>query len=119
MNEWGSAEGGGRGKACREQKNIVMMLPGQLLPVLLTLPVSSIQPSKKYMLGLASLMLPPYAVETSVSLEAQNRGGQRWSTAKFTKVRDLTAEERTQARGFADTLKQLMLGVSAASTIDA
>jgi hypothetical protein len=117
MNAWGSAGGGKKGKACREQRNIVMMLPGQIFPVLLTLPVSSIQPSRKYMLLLAQHGLAPYAVETTVTLEAQNRGGQRWSTAQFQVGRKLDSEEVAKAREMADIIKGAVLTVGS-DTID-
>jgi hypothetical protein len=120
MNQWGSAGQGSRAKGCREQKNLVMVLPGNILPVLVSLPVSSIPTSKKFMLRLASRGMPPYAVETVVTLEAQNKNGMRWSTAQFEAGRTLSAEERSAARNFASTVKDALASSSynSADTID-
>ena len=119
MNEWGSAEGS-RAKACRENKNLVVMLPGSILPVLVSLPVSSIKPSKQYMMRLAQAAVAPWAVETVITLESQNKGGQRWSTAKFVKGRTLDADEKAAAGDYSKTVKEALASstYSAADVID-
>ncbi len=57
-NEWGSAidEAGNRrkGKACKEQRRIFMMVPGYHLPVVLTLPPTSIKVWDDYCSALAT-----------------------------------------------------------------
>lgn len=57
-NEWGSAtdDAGNRrrGKACKEQRRIYMMVPGYQLPIVLTLPPTSITPWDDYCSALAT-----------------------------------------------------------------
>jgi hypothetical protein len=57
-NEWGSAvdEAGNRrkGKACKEQRRIFMMVPGYQLPIVLTLPPTSISVWDDYCSALAT-----------------------------------------------------------------
>ena len=57
-NEWGSAtdDAGNRrrGKACKEQRRVFMMVPGYQLPIVLTLPPTSITPWDDYCSALAT-----------------------------------------------------------------
>lgn len=57
-NEWGSAvdEAGNRrkGKACKEQRRIYMMVPGYKLPIVLSLPPTSLTPWDDYCSALAT-----------------------------------------------------------------
>ena len=69
LNEWGTAEGGGGGKACKEKRMLFLLRPTDLLPIVIQAPSTSIQPIKKYLLRLASQGRPYWSVLTNLSLE--------------------------------------------------
>lgn len=51
LAQWGSA---GRGQACKTTRNMFILLPNLALPVVLTIPPSSLGDAKKFLLRLAS-----------------------------------------------------------------
>lgn len=84
MNEWGTAEDG-RGKACKNMHRVYILREGEMLPLLLTLPPTSLKNLSDY-LGLRVITkgLRSYGVITKVSLKkAQNAGGINYSQAVF------------------------------------
>lgn len=105
MNEWGSSLSGGNGKACRETRQLMMVLPGSVLPIVVGLPPTSIFNLRKYMLRLAGSGRPHYAVTTKLTLDPQQKGGQRWSVVVPSMGVDLTPEEKAGAKALGDTLR--------------
>jgi len=75
LNAWGSAEGGS-GKACKEKRMIFLLRPTDLLPIVIQVPSTSIQPIRKYLLRLASQGFPYWSVISHLALEkASNANG--------------------------------------------
>ena len=84
MNEWGTAEDG-RGKACKNMHRLYIIREGEMLPLLLTLPPTSLKNLSDYIaLRVVSKGMRSYGVVTKVSLKkAQNAGGINYSQAVF------------------------------------
>lgn len=84
MNEWGTAEEG-RGKACKNMHRVYILREGEMLPLLLTLPPTSLKNLSDYIaLRIVSKGMRSYGVATKVSLKkAQNAGGINYSQAVF------------------------------------
>jgi hypothetical protein len=84
MNEWGTAEDG-RGKACKNMHRVYILREGEMLPLLLTLPPTSLKNISDYLgLRIVSKGLRSYGVVSKVSLKkAQNAGGINYSQAVF------------------------------------
>lgn len=84
MNEWGTAEDG-RGKACKNMHRVYILREGEMLPLLLTLPPTSLKNLSDYIaLRIVSKGMRSYGVVTKVSLKkAQNAGGINYSQAVF------------------------------------
>lgn len=84
MNEWGTAEDG-RGKACKNMHRVYILREGEMLPLLLTLPPTSLKNLSDYIaLRVVSKGMRSYGVVTKVSLKkAQNAGGINYSQAVF------------------------------------
>jgi len=81
-------------KACQEKHRVFILQKGAILPVLLTLPVTSIREFATYITLIASRGLNYKQVITQVYLEkAVNKRGIAYSKAKFRNVRQLTDEE--------------------------
>lgn len=96
----------GRGQACKQVRLLFVLLPGELLPVVVSLPPTSLKPARSFMLRLASKGVPYYGVVTKFLLEGtKNPEGIDYSVvklevaekmdtegvAKFRKVRDAYA----------------------------
>ena len=89
LNQFGSDERE-RGKACKEMKLIFLLKPDSLLPIVVVLPPTSLQPFKKYLMRLTSSATPYSRVETEIALEKdQNTDGVAFAKAKFAAVQKL------------------------------
>lgn len=74
MNKFGSD--GGNGKACKNTEVLFILRPGNMLPIALRVPPTSLGAVKKYLLQLTSASIPFYGVQTRLSLEkATNAAG--------------------------------------------
>lgn len=94
MNQWGSDQEG-RGKACKNMHRVYILREGEMLPLLLTLPPTSLKNLSDY-LGLRVITkgLRSYGVITKVSLKkAQNAGGINYSQAVFSLAGKLSPEQ--------------------------
>lgn len=107
LNEWGSANKGD-GKACKELRFLFMLTGEELLPLVVTLPPTSLTNIKKYFLRLASRNIPYYAVETKLSLQTtQNRNGIKYSEVAPQVVRRLTKEDAEKVWSYAESMKSV------------
>ncbi|MBO8158847.1 hypothetical protein [Thermosyntropha sp.] len=114
-NNWGTAEDG-RGKACKNMHRIYILREGEMLPLLLTLPPTSLKNLSDYLgLRIVSKGLRSYGVITKVSLKkVQNAGGIDYSQAVFTLVGKLSPEQikamAEYSRGIKVLTRQLAIG---------
>lgn len=94
MNEWGTAEDG-RGKACKNMHRVYILREGEMLPLLLTLPPTSLKNISDYLgLRIVSKGLRSYGVVSKVSLKkAQNAGGINYSQAVFSLAGKLASDQ--------------------------
>ena len=95
----GSKEGG-RGKACRNMVELLILLEGQALPVLLRVPTMSVGNYAQYVARtLSPRGLQPWDVVTSFSLVgATNAGGIAYSQIAFSCKGRVDASEAAQLR---------------------
>lgn len=90
FNEFGSDVDGGAGKACKETRQLFLLQPDSLIPIVLTVPPASLANVKAYFLRLLRAQLSPLDVVTKIGLEVATRKG---TTTKFSKV-TLSAGQR-------------------------
>lgn len=111
-NQWGSDEDG-RGKACKNLHRIYVLPPGDIMPLLIALPPTSLANFNAYMLRLTSKAKKPYwAVMTKIRLEkATSAQGITYSKAVFSKVGDVPAEKLLDLKAYVESLKPLMRSV--------
>ena len=111
-NQWGSDDEG-RGKACKNLHRIYVLPSGDVLPLLIALPPTSISNFNAYMMRLTSKAKKPYwAVVTKIKLEkASNAAGISYSRAVFSKTEDVPAEQLTALKAYIEDLKPLMRAV--------
>ncbi|MDF2685099.1 MAG: hypothetical protein K0S55_280 [Clostridia bacterium] len=101
-NEYGSAEkGNGKGKACKNMHRLYIMIEETAIPLVLTLPPTSLKNWQTYRLNvLASRGLKPHRAITEISLEAAtNSNGIKYNTVKF-KLLGKIPEETIQIADF-------------------
>lgn len=68
-SEWGSSHAGGRGQACRMTRQLFLMVPEKMLPLVLSLPPTSLKPASSYFLGLIDYGIEAKQVITEIGLE--------------------------------------------------
>lgn len=97
-NQYGSSADGGKGKACKNGHRVYILIEGEILPLMLILPPTSIKNLKDY---LAKRVLikgnRSYEVVTEFKLaKDKNEGGIAYSKATFSKVGVLSQEQVQQ-----------------------
>lgn len=117
MNEWGSAatvsgKDDDRGKACKEMRRLYVIRPDSVLPIVITLPPTSIQPMRKYFLRLASKGVSYWKVVTRLELERHDEGGLKWATVQPSVVRQLAEGEVGPARTYHEQIARMIDNVT-------
>ena len=91
LNQFGSGENGG--KACKNKRRIYILREGELIPILLTLPIGSMRAFAVYVKRLLAKGKKSSSVVTKFSLQkATNANGIVYSRAQFAVERALTPE---------------------------
>ena len=113
MNEWGTAEDG-RGKACKNMHRVYILREGEMLPLLLTLPPTSLKNLSDYIaLRVVSKGMRSYGVVTKVSLKkAQNAGGISYSQAVFALAGKLAPAQVTAMADYSLGIKSMTRSIA-------
>ncbi len=117
LNQWGSATDdkgvATKGKACKNIRRVYILREGEVFPLMLALPPTSLANFNDYMKRISSRNpIPYYGCITRVKLsKAQNAGGIWYSKATFSRVETLKPEERAAMRKYAVSLKNAMRSV--------
>lgn len=108
-NQWGSDRRGGKGKDCADKIRIHLLQEGEMFPIYIDAPPTSLGNFEDYIQRLSNKVKPYYGVTTKVKLEqAVNAGGIKYSKLAFAKVADLTKEERQAMKQYMQTLMPSM-----------
>lgn len=108
-NQFGSARNGGKGKACKNMHRIYILMNGQVIPMLLVLPPTSLAAWRNY-IGKKIVVKGkrPWMVLTKVTLKKEkNENGIAYSQAVFSKVADLTPAECEAVKPMAEGFKAM------------
>lgn len=104
LKEFGSGENGG--KACKDKRRVYILRQGELIPVILTLPATSIRNLTVYLKQILAKGIKPAGVVTKFSLQkATSSGGVAYSQVHFSVERFLSAEERAYIDLMAEQIK--------------
>lgn len=114
-NQWGS-DGRGRGKACKNLHRLYILPVGEILPLLIAAPPTSLVNIASYMRLLTSKAKKPHwAVITKLRLEkATNKDGIAYSRVVFNRVGDVPAEKLAGLKRYIEELRPLMRAVEVA-----
>lgn len=110
-NQWGSDPETG-GKSCKNMHRIYLLREGDLFPLLISLPPTSIKPFSNY---LAKRVIGrgkrSYGVITKISLRREtNKSGIAYSQAQFAVAGELPADEVQKAAEYAKSIKSITRG---------
>ena len=83
-----------RGKACKEVRQLFVLQPGELLPVVVSLSPTSIGEAHKFFMRMASSGVSYYGAVASIALKAQGTGQQAYAIIQPSVVRRLDDGER-------------------------
>ena len=105
MAQFGSAKGKdgkpAKGQACAQKRALFVMDKDSILPAVVSLPPTSLQPFKAYLTGLISKRLPITGVVTKITLKKEkNSGGTEYAECVFSAVGALSAEEGKVMTGY-------------------
>lgn len=102
-----------KGQACKQMRLFLFLRQEDMIPMLVSLPPTSLQPAKKYFLRLVANGLPYYGVTTQLRLEkAKNAGGTVYSMVSFAMGRQLEKEEFEKVQLIGQAMRQLFDGVT-------
>lgn len=96
MNAWGSVELfgiNGRGKVCKEKRRLLYWTLGATIPMILTVPTSSIKAWDGYCSSLQMAGKPHSIVNTGITLKLIEIPGQKYSVMEFARKGDMTEEQ--------------------------
>ncbi|WP_025847640.1 hypothetical protein [Paenibacillus ehimensis] len=101
------------GKACKNMKRVAILREGEVFPLIITVPPTSVKPWNKYVVGLTSKLKKTYSVVTRIKLEKdKNKGGIEYSKGVFTKVKDLSKEEVAHLKEYVASIKPVLRNVT-------
>ena len=117
LNQWGSDEGGGGGKACKNMVRIYIVREGDAFPLMLTLPPTSIRNWANYLAKrVLAKGLRPHQVVTRIGLKReQSRGGITYSQATFKPVGVLSQDVQQQMSAYSQSIKRVTRGLGITS----
>jgi CO/xanthine dehydrogenase FAD-binding subunit len=117
FNEFGTGENGA--KACKQKRRLYLLREGEVLPVVLTVPSTSVGDYAKFVMRLLSKGQKTSSVVTKFSLQkVQSTTGIAYSQVVYTPERALTAEERASVERMSEQVKKLAGKVSVAEAAD-
>lgn len=105
LNAFGSAENG-IGKACKETRQMFLLPPDSLIPLVVTIPPASLANAKAYFLRLLRAQVSPLSVVTELTLEQdKNKGGITYSKVSFKAGARLDPAATERMRSYATLLQ--------------
>jgi hypothetical protein len=117
MNQFGSD--GGKGKACKNMKRLYILLEGNMLPIRLDLPPTSLKAYRQYTVKLTTGAVPYWACETVLTLRKEkNPEGIEYSIVEFRMGEMLRGESKTSLKSFRDAIIPMLEADSHAALRD-
>ncbi len=109
LNQWGS-DGEGRGKACKNLHRLYVLPVGEILPLLIAAPPTSLTNIAGYMRLLTSKAKKPHwAVLTRIKLEkASNKDGVSYSRIALSRAGNVPVEKLAELKKYIEELRPLM-----------
>ena len=108
LNEYGSAPEG-NAKACKNMRTLYLLRSGDLLPLQVTLPPTSLKPFREFT-SRAFVMRrrASFGSVVKIGLKKMVNGSNEYSVATFSRLYDFEGEELVQIRAYANNFKEQM-----------
>ncbi len=120
MNQYGTDQSGGKGKACKNMRTLYILRSGEAMPIQLSLPPTSLRPFNDFISAVfATRQRPTWASIIQIGLRRIENGSNLYSVATFRKVRDLTVEEIVQMRSYVTGFRAQIKDTLQTRTIEA
>jgi hypothetical protein len=112
LNQFGSDPKGGRGKACKEVRHLLLLRSGHVLPEMITVPPTSIKNAEQYFLRLFNLTIPFWGLITNIRLErTSNADGIDYARMIFTSGPRLNDADRKAFAPYQRQMEQILRDV--------
>ena len=96
-------------KACKESVVLLMLRPGNIMPLAVRIPVSSKLIFQRYVTRLVGKMLPLSGVVTKITLDkTTNKSGQPYAIYDFEVVDILSSDEAAKAKAFGENFRSVI-----------
>jgi hypothetical protein len=113
LAKFGSAENG-RAQACSEMRMLFVIREGDRLPIVVTIPPSSLGSVSKYFLRLVSHGVPYFGALTQIKLaRTKNKDGIAYSQVELALSSVLDDDQRAKVRNYAEGLRPLFAAAQA------
>ena len=100
-------------QACNNKLRLFMMQPDGVLPIVLSIPPSSIKLARKFFVSLVSARMQIFSVVIGVSLnKVKSTKGIVYSQAEFKVIGELSEEEAVKMKAVADSMRPMLTDVS-------
>lgn len=109
LNQFGSGEGG-IGKACKNMRNLYLLRDGDMLPLMISLPPTSLKAFQVYANNLRFAGRALSGVKTQISLKKQEGNGNTFSVAVFKMTGTLAPEIAELGRKYAAEMRASIKG---------
>ena len=104
MNKWGTALNGGKGKACREKRLLLVLRDDEDIPVVVVAPPTSILPVGQFETRAAARRLRLGQIHVQLTATYQKSGQMEWGVLKIEELGLLSNEDQ------ADLVRRLQIG---------
>lgn len=119
LNQYGSVEKG-KGKACKNMRNLYILRSGEFMPMLLSLPPTSLKPYSDFITtAFAARRRPIYAGVVQIGLKRVDNGSNTYSVATFRLVQRFEGEELLQIKQYADGFREQIKSLNQQRAVEA
>ena len=106
LNQYGSVEKG-KGKACKNMRNLYILRSGEHMPMLLSLPPTSLRPYSDFITAaFATRRRPIYSGVVQIGLKRVDNGSNTYSVATFRLVQRFEGNDLLQIKQYADGFRE-------------
>lgn len=97
------------GQACKAGRLLFFMMPGNILPAVVSVPPTSIKAIRQYFVGLISRGIPFHGCITQLGLQkTKNGGGTAYNLIVPKKVANLSEEDAAKVKAYASTIQDAL-----------
>jgi hypothetical protein len=105
--QFGSDPKGSGGQACKLSRLLFVMTPGSVLPMVITVPPTSVKNIRQYFMGLIGKQIPFHGCISSFGLaQDKNKKGLTYSIIVPKMAAKLGAEDAAKVKAYADTISR-------------